>query len=166
MNWYCLYTKPRQEDVVAYHLKTAGIEALNVKLKKKRFNKAKAIEQIGPLFPCYLFAKFDAGTFSHLITYTRGVRYIVGKDRPIAVEDEIISAIKTNIDADSSIEIKPRRFEKGDRVFMTEGPLKDFYGIFEKEIKGTERAMILLEALSCKVLIDSHFLVTVCKQAC
>jgi hypothetical protein len=38
---------------------------------------------------------------------------------------------------------------------IREGPFKDFYGIFERNLPGRQRAMILLDALHCKVDIES-----------
>jgi hypothetical protein len=43
-------------------------------------------------------------------------------------------------------------------VVIKEGPFKDFYGIFERNVSGQERAMILLEALHSKIDIESSSL--------
>ena len=73
--WYTVYTKPRQEDSVASLLQNIGIEALNPKLKSRKYKRGRILEVIEPLFPCYIFANFEKDKYSHLITYTRGVRY-------------------------------------------------------------------------------------------
>ncbi|OGW40709.1 MAG: hypothetical protein A2Y97_07635 [Nitrospirae bacterium RBG_13_39_12] len=156
--WYAIYTKPGKEDSVATRLEGIGIDILNPKLKTKRYKRHKLAEVIEPLFPCYLFAKFDKEKYTHLITYTRGVRYIVGKRNPIVVYDEIISTIKEGMDEGNIIVIKPHRFEKGDRVLIKEGPFKDFYGIFEKDIKGPDRVMILLDAIHYRIELDNYLL--------
>lgn len=77
--WYAIYTKPRKEDSVAFQLQNIGIEVLNPKLKLKKYKNNRFLEVIETLFPCYLFAHFEKDKYSHLITYTKGVRYIVGK---------------------------------------------------------------------------------------
>lgn len=47
-----------------------------------------------PLFPGYIFARFDAATMSHNISYARGVHSIVGVgDRPAPVDDAVISLV-------------------------------------------------------------------------
>ena len=164
MSWYCLYTKPRQEDSVFLHLQHAGIEALNVKMKITRCKDTKIIEQTVPLFPSYLFAKFDADKYYHLITYTRGVRYIIGKDKPVVVHDEIINAIKGSLDERNNVIMRPQRFEKGDAVFVREGTFKDFYGIFERQVKGSERVMILLDTINWTVTLNNHLLTNLSKH--
>lgn len=154
MNWYAVYTKAKAEDPVCRLLNNAGIETLNPRIKIKKFIRKKYIYVIEQLFPSYIFALFDSEKYAHMIHFTRGVRYIVGKDTPLVVHEEIIDAIKARMEGDLVI-IKPEKFEKGERVLIKEGPFKDFYGIFEREIPGRERAMILLDALHCKIDIES-----------
>jgi len=43
-----------------------------------------------PLFRSYIFACFDNGKYSHMISYTHGVQYIAGKENPVVVPIEII----------------------------------------------------------------------------
>jgi transcriptional antiterminator RfaH len=156
--WYAIYTKAGKEDSVGIRLRGIGMEVLNPKIKFKKYKQNKIVEVIEPLFPCYLFANFDKEKYSHLITYTRGVRYIVGKTNPIIVHDEIINTIKEGMEEGNIVVVKPRSFEKGEKVLIKEGPFKDFYGIFERETKGPERVMILLDMLNCKLEIDSFLL--------
>jgi len=156
--WYAVYTKPKKEDSVAFSLQNIGIEVLNPKIKFRKFKRNRLTDVIEPLFPCYLFANFDKDKYAHLITYTRGVRYVVGKKNPLVVQDEVVNVIKDGIEDNNIIVIKPSTFKNGDKVLIKDGPFKDFYGIFEKEIKGHERVMILLETIQCRVELDSYFL--------
>jgi transcriptional antiterminator RfaH len=156
--WYAIYTKPRKEDSVALQLQNIGIEVLNPKLKLKKFKNNRFLEVVETLFPCYLFAYFEKDKYSHLITYTRGVRYIVGKSNPVLVRDEVISSIKEGMGEDNIIVMKTPQFKQGDHVSVREGPLKEFRGIFEREVKGPERVMILLSTLNCRIELDGSFL--------
>jgi transcriptional antiterminator RfaH len=161
LNWYALYTKPRREDAVALLLQGSGIEVLNPKLKSKRYKHNRFIETVEPLFPCYLLARFERERCFHFITYTRGVRYIVGKSNPVIVREEIVGAIKQRMkdgNKDGNIVINDQKFEKGDRVFIKEGPFKDFNGIFEKETRGHERVIILLNTINFRVELDRWLL--------
>ena len=89
-----------------------------------------------------------------MIKYTRGVKFIVGKQNPLAVPQEIIEAIQERMKGDIVTPV-PENLEKGDRVIIKEGPFVNFFGIFERDIPGRELAMILLEALHSKVEIES-----------
>jgi transcription antitermination factor NusG len=46
-------------------------------------------------------------------------------------------------------EIRP-----GDKVVIKDGPLKNFAGIFEREMKDTDRVRLLLEAVSYQAHIE------------
>jgi len=156
--WYAIYTKAGKEDSVTFLLRNAGIDVLNAKLKSSRFRQNRLVEFIEPLFPCYIFADFEKEKYAHMITYTRGTRYIVGKRNPIIVSNEIITAIKDNLEQDDIIIIRPSRFCRGDRVLIKDGPFKNFIGLFEREIRGPERVMVLLDAIHYRVEIDGCLL--------
>lgn len=157
MNWYVIYTKPRSEDSTARLLLSAGIDALNPKLRVKKYVRKKYLDVVEPLFPGYIFACFDRESHSHMVRYTRGVKYIVGKSNPISVPEEIIGAIRTRLEGDF-VRMEPEDLAHGDRVLIKEGPFRDFYGIFERSVPGKRRAMILLELLHCKLEIETRSL--------
>ncbi len=155
MNWYVIYTKPRSEGSTARLLGNAGIEILCPKIRVRKRVRGKYTEVTEQFFPSYVFAFFDSETTSHMIKYTRGVKYIVGKENPLPVPQEIIDAIKERMKGDV---VMPAHedIRRGERVLIKEGPFKDFYGIFERDIPGRERSMILLDALYCTVDIEKR----------
>jgi transcription elongation factor/antiterminator RfaH len=154
-NWYVIYTKPKAEDSTANLLSGAEIETLNPRIQIRKYVRRKYTDVIEHLFPCYIFARFDKEKQTHMIKYTRGVRYIVGKDNPVPVPGEIIAAIQERIEGEILIPAK-EDFEKGDRIVVREGPFRNFYGVFEGNISGKERAMILLDALHVKLDIEER----------
>jgi transcriptional antiterminator RfaH len=154
MNWYAIYTKPKAEDSTTQLLNNAGIETLTPKIKTRKYLRKKYAEGIEQLFPCYIFAFFDIERHGHMIKYTRGVRYIVGKEHPLKVHQEIINAIRERMEG-GIVKQVIERFRRGEKVLIKEGPFKDFYGIFERDVSGRERALILLEALQSKLEIET-----------
>jgi len=156
--WYSIYTKPAKEELVSSRLRTIGIEVLNPKIRTIKYKKNRLAEVVESLFPCYLFARFEKERYTHLITYTSGVRYIVGKSNPVIVQDEIVCAIQERMGQDNILVMQPEKFQEGSRVRIREGPFRDFYGIFEREVKGSERVMILLDLLHCRVELDGCLL--------
>jgi len=154
MNWHAIYIKPKCEDSAALQLKNAGIDVLNPKIRIKKYVRGKFIAVIEPLFPGYIFACFDSEKHGHMIKYTRGVKFIVGKQNPLVVPQEIIDTIQERMEGDIVTPV-PEKLESGDRVLIKEGPFANFYGIFERDVPGRERAMILLETLHCKLEIES-----------
>jgi transcriptional antiterminator RfaH len=153
VNWYAIYTKPKCEESVSLMLRNAGIEALSPRISIKKYFRGNYKDVIEPLFKSYLFAHFDNDTHHHMIRYTRGVKYIVGKDHPIIVPQEIIDVMREQMEGDI-ITPKPENLSKGDRVVIREGPFVSFYGIFQHPVPGRERVVILLEALNSRLEVE------------
>ncbi|NOY64975.1 MAG: hypothetical protein GXO97_06245 [Nitrospirae bacterium] len=162
--WYCIYTKPAHEDIVSYKLSLHGqIEIFNPKLKTTRYIRGRYTKNIEPLFPCYIFARFCHEEYGHMITYTRGVRYIVGSNlnTPCEVEPEIIEYLRSMADENHIIQPPPPDLRPGDEVIIKEGPLKGIVGIFQYRLKASERVLILLKTISyqARMQIDPALLV-------
>src|SRR5439155_9175021 len=58
-NWYCLYTKPNMEQQVAAGLSARGLETYLPMLQMRRKPGGRSMRLSQPLFPCYLFSRFD-----------------------------------------------------------------------------------------------------------
>jgi len=153
MTWYAIYTKPKSEDSVEGLLKGAGIEVLNPRIITRRYLRKQYQDATEPLFPCYIFAFIDHDHHGHMIRYTRGVRYIVGKEHPLVVPDEIITAIQARMEG-GIIRPSSEQFEKGEKIVVRDGPFKDFPGIFERSLPGRDRVIILLNALHGRLELD------------
>jgi transcription elongation factor/antiterminator RfaH len=153
MHWYCIYTKQKKENDVTELLDNAGFTVFNPKLKKKRYVRMKFYEVTEPLFPCYVFTKFKYPDDYKLITYTRGVRKIVGFPEPIHVPAELIDFIEKN-SCDGIVKMR-KNFKTGDLIEIKTGPFKGLAGIFQNDIKGKDRVAILLNSLAqAKIIID------------
>lgn len=158
--WYAVYTKPSQEDRVAKNLSRADIEVFNPLLKSIKVIRHRYQEVIQPLFPCYIFARFDFNHNSRLVRYSRGVKSIVGShNAPLPVAEEIIETIKSKTGADGMVLIR-HEINPGDTVEIRDGPLRGLTGIFEREMPDKERVMVLLSAIEyqARVLIERGFL--------
>ena len=122
---------------------------MNTKLKTRRNNEftGKPTYVTQPLFPRYLFAKFNAREQLSKILFTRGVHNVVCfGDSPASVSEEIIDVIRERIDQNGIVkavdDLKP-----GDRVVISAGPLRNLSGVFEREVKGNDRVLILLTTI-------------------
>ena len=102
---------------------------------------------VGPLFPCYVFARFDLQRSYFEVKYMPGVRGIVsaGSD-PLAVPTGIVTEIRRR-GVDDVVEIAEKPLGTGDRVVVVEGPFRGFEAIFERYLSGAERVAILLSAI-------------------
>ena len=90
--WYALQVRPRFEKIVAVHLQHKGFEDY-LPLYRSRRKWSDRVKEIDlPLFPGYIFCKFDV--LRRLpILMVPGVMSIVGLGRsPLAVSDDEIAA--------------------------------------------------------------------------
>ena len=147
--WYVVHTHLKQEERANENLRSWGIETLHAKLKTRRYNEFTGAPTYitQPLFPRYIFAKFNAKQQLPQIRFTRGVHSVVCfGERPAQVDEDIIDIIRARIDENgfvkSNDELKP-----GDKVVIGGGPLRNLIGIFEREINGSDRIQILLTAI-------------------
>jgi len=158
--WYAIQTKPRQENFAEATLLQAGIETFNPKLRRKRLIMGVPQDCLSPLFPGYIFARFDPYAF-RLVTYAKGVRRIVGgEDGPWPVEEAIIELIQSRLENNwyRTLEVPPLR--SGDRVRVQEGPLTGLVGILERETSDIERVAVLLTAIEyqARVVVNRRHL--------
>jgi transcriptional antiterminator RfaH len=159
-HWYVIHTQPKQEQRADSNLNAWGIETFFPRLKERRSNRytRSTTHVVKPLFPRYIFARFNASRL-HKITFTRGVRDVVSfGGKPIPVDDEIIQTIQSHIGDDGFVKLG-EELKSGDAVIINDGPLRGVGGIFQKEIKDSDRVVILLAAVNYQgsIVIDKEY---------
>jgi transcriptional antiterminator RfaH len=160
--WFVVNAKPKNEERAAGNLAHGGIEVLAPRIKLRKYREGRFVHIIEPMFPGYIFVKFDAVEEYHLVKYTRGVKTVVNfGGRIIPLQDEIVRFIAERLD-DGVATVQKRGFSKGERVVIENGPFKGFSGIFENELDGKERIAILLEGVNycAKMEIDRDLVAT------
>lgn len=150
-NWYLIQTKPGNEQRAEFNLSNQGIETFLPLYKVHQINFGRITEKKKPLFPSYLFARFELSSNYYKVKWTRGVNKIVAfGDFPVPVADEIIQGIKNRAGKDNLIELD-EDWQEGDIVEIISGPLKGLQGIFQKRISDKGRIKILLSMLRAEV---------------
>lgn len=153
-NWYAIHTHPRQEIRADSNLRAWRVETLAPMLKTDGSGGGALLKVVKPLFPRYIFARFKASELLHKVTYTRGVNSVVSfGGNPTPVDDLIIDTIRSRITEDGYVRLY-EKLEAGDAVVIKAGPFKDFKGIFEREIRHTDRVMLLLDAINYQSRIE------------
>ncbi|CAG1066046.1 Transcription antitermination protein RfaH [uncultured bacterium] len=152
-NWYLIYTKPKCEDMVEGKLIGAGFTVLNAKVRERKFLRGKVMDAVSPLFPSYVFAKFEKFRDYHLIRYTRGVKWVLSSEEgPSEIPDRVVDSIVERIE-DGFVKIRSS-FTQGQNVIIKGGPFEGFTAVFEKEMSGMERVCLLLKAINVRLVID------------
>ena len=145
--WYLVRTKTGKERWVRDQLANRVPEVFLPMLKAKAPRWGRMTVSIAPLFPCYVFARFDLHSQYFEVKYMAGVRAIVsaGSD-PLAVPTPIVTEIRRR-GVNDVIEIPDKPFGTGERVVVVDGPFRGFEAIFQRYLAGAERVAILLSAV-------------------
>jgi len=153
--WHLVHTHPRQEARAEQNLRNLRIETYVPMYKRKRNNRftETKVEEIRPLFPSYVFARFKVNDLYHKVRFTRGVRTLVSfDDRPAVVDDDIIALIQSRQDGHKLVTV-PLQYSPGDEVAISTGPLQKLTGIFERAMSDGDRVVLLLQAVGYQARI-------------
>jgi transcriptional antiterminator RfaH len=158
--WYAVNAKTRCEAFACASLDRLGVEVFLPMLRERNAVGGKRLPTTVPLFPRYLFARFNVSSQLRAVTYARGVRNIVTiGGGPSMVDESIIQAIQ-NRSTNGVIEIPEDRFTPGQIVRIQDGPLCGLEAVFKKKLDGTSRAVLLLKAIyfQTRVILESRHL--------
>jgi len=148
--WYVAHTHPRQEERANNNLRAWGVETFipKVKIIKYKPFTGEPTCLIKPLFPRYVFARFKLNELYYKVRFTRGIHSLVSfLDKPCPVDDELIDLIKSRVGDDGLVRTVDT-LKVGDEVVIKEGVLKNFSGVFVREMKDEDRIMILLRTVN------------------
>jgi transcriptional antiterminator RfaH len=149
MDWYVIYTKPRQELRALVNLEAQGYTCYLPQLKKQKLLRGRLEIVKEPLFPRYLFICLDSsqsGKSWGPIRSTLGVSHLVTfGSEPARIDVTFIQLLQQHA---QNIEMRPDKiFQAGDRILINEGPFSGIEAIFEID-DGESRAMVLIDLLS------------------
>jgi transcriptional antiterminator RfaH len=151
-NWYLVRTKPQKERWVQDQLKNISAEAFLPLLRSRVRCFGRPITAVKPLFPCYLFAKFNLQERYFDVKYTAGVHSLVSVGgEAVVVPVSIIDEIKRR-GTDGIVELPPRRLDPGQKIRIVDGPFRDIEAIFDRYLSGSERVAILLDAIGASAI--------------
>ncbi len=150
--WFALQVRSRREQPIAAHLKGQGFECFLPMYKSTRrwSDRVKEVDQ--PLFPGYLFCRFDLHNRGPLLM-TPGIQQIVGIGRtPMPVEESEMESIRQAL-ASGLPSLPWPYLELGQRVRVNHGSLKDLEGILIN-FKGSNRVVLSVSLLQRSVAME------------
>jgi transcriptional antiterminator RfaH len=145
--WFCIRSKPRRQQVAACHLRSLGIEVFNPQLRFQRPTRRGPAWVSAPLFPNYLFARFE------LLAYFRRARYAFGVsdilrfgDRWAEIPDREIAALQDAWQHSDSLEPE-QPIKVGAPVILTGGLFHGIEATVVALLPARQRIKVLLEFL-------------------
>ena len=157
MPWYVIRTKPHQERRAEFYLRQLSVETFLPLLRQNKRIRRQEKTVVEPLFPRYLFARFDINDHYRAVNFARGVLNIVEFGlKPAEVSESLIQAIRERLE-DGYVIPKTERFQKGQIVQIKGGPLTGLEAVFIREMTDQHRVLLFLKALGlhAKLTMDS-----------
>ncbi len=150
--WYALQLRTRWESSTATLLTGKGYQTFLPTYKTVKRVRGKSCEVNSPLFPGYVFCRFDAHRRLPVLL-TPGVITVVGRGRiPIPVEDSEIEAIQKVVSTGLQTEPWPY-LEVGQSVRIEDGALCGVQGILIG-FKGARRIVVSVSLLRRSVALE------------
>src|SRR5437773_9196682 len=149
-SWYGLRTKSRFEKAAAASLAYKGYQNYLPTYRSRRRWSDRVTEVEAPLFPCYVFFRFDLAKRLPILVIP-GIVSVVGIGRePAGIPDEEITAIETVLR--SGLNAGPWPYlPEGQRVRIDQGSLSGIEGIVVKSKKGGWRLVVSVTLLQRSV---------------
>jgi len=159
--WYAVRLRPRSEKMVSLHLRDKGYEQY-LPLYRSRRRWSDRIKEIElPLFPGYIFCKFDV-TNRLPILVVPGVISITGCGKmPLAIPEQEIAAVQRIVTSRMPYGPWPS-MRAGQAVRVRSGPLEGLEGLV-LEMRNAYHLVISVNLLSrsVSVLIDRNDVVPI-----
>lgn len=148
-SWYLLYCKRGQLLRAQEHLERQAVNCLTPTITLEKIVRGKRTAVSEPLFPNYMFVKFDPETIhTTTVNSTRGVSHFVRfGTKPANVPEDVIDQL---INYHPENVTDPETPYPGDSVVITEGAFEGLEAIFS-EPDGEARSMLLLNLLNKQV---------------
>ena len=150
--WHALYVRSRHEKLVCAQLKAKQQETfLPVYTAKHKWaDRWKTVSL--PLFPGYVFCRFAPIQTSTVISTSGVIDIVRSGAEPSPIDPGEIESIKLAVS--SPLMTTPYAgLIKGQRVTMTDGPLRGLIGTL-MEIRGGVRLVLAVEMLQRSVLVE------------
>jgi transcription antitermination factor NusG len=150
--WFALRVKPRHEKVVHQHTLGKGYTSF-LPTYSSRHGSGRRFQHVDlPLFPGYVFAKFDPLKRLPLLMIPGVFQVVSFGNEPAPLENNDIENLQKV--AKAGFDTMPCPFLNiGDRVRIEEGALRNVEGILVN-IKGIDRIVISIQLLQRSVAVE------------
>jgi transcription antitermination factor NusG len=150
--WYAIRTYSNREKIAETILKEKGYAPFLPVYSSRRCWSDRVVTSELPLFPGYVFCRFDYNQRGPIVTSAGVVSIIAFGGQPAPLLDEEIEAIRAVINSGFAAEPAPF-LREGERIRITHGPLKSLEGRLVHK-KSSWRLVISVELLQRSVSVE------------
>jgi len=151
--WYGVRVRPKSEARASCELSARGLEAFlpTRRLRRRWSDRMKTLDV--PVFPGYLFCRFDAGERTRVLDAPAVIQVLGVGGTPTPVSETEIQAIQTMVT--SRLLLTPWPYlRSGQRVRIDHGPLAGVDGIVAKAEDGKPRVVVSVTLLQRSVAAE------------
>lgn len=154
--WYLIYCKRGEQVRAKQHLENQGVECFypTVEVEKILRGKRQKVEE--PLFPCYVFARFDyeQGPNFTSVRSTRGVvDFVRFGAKPKEVQGDLIFELKQLDKYCSDNVMLSSQPKRGDHIRVKSGQFAGIDAIFQEQ-DGEKRSIMLVKMITQSVPVS------------
>lgn len=153
--WFCVKSKPRQEAVAVRNLRALGdVEVVFPRLRRTRRGHDHNKVVVEPLFPGYVFLRFDAAELQTSVRGTRGVLHLVSMaGRAVEVAPKVIDDLRA-LGPDATLTLLDEAPQVGGKVRVIRGIFAGAEGEVLRLHEPQKRIAILLELLGSEKPVE------------
>jgi transcription antitermination factor NusG len=152
LDWFAIYVQSRHEKVAAQGLIAKGFETCLPLSRPVRTPTARRATVEVPVFPGYVFCKFDSAQRAPILRTIGIVRIISFGKELVPIGSDEVSALKVLERSHAPVEEWPL-LERGQRVRIEDGPLEGLVGIVSGSKSGL-RVVVSVALLQRSVAVE------------
>ena len=154
--WYTVYTNSHKENILKNKIERLGFQVYLPSFEKEVSHARKIKTVSSPLFPRYLFVKFNKKKDNwHKILYLSGVNQLLQTNRGcLSIDEDVIKKLKSFENSRGYIEInKVIILRQGSKINFLNKPLKGIQGIYKEKINNKYKFLVSLFGKEFNVLL-------------
>lgn len=145
--WFCVRSKPCRQNLAAAHLRSLGVEVFNPQLRFLRSTRQGPAWRTVPLFPNYIFARFELLGCFRRVRYGMGVSDVVNfGGRWSVLPDREIAELRAQWGEEEAL-VPEQTVSVGDAVTLSGGIFHGMSATVVAVLPARQRVRVLLEFL-------------------
>lgn len=151
LNWYAIYTKPRQEQKVAKQLANFGFTIyLPLKTEVKQWSDRKK-KVTSPIFTSYVFIQIEEAKRSSVFVIDGVLNYVFWLGKPAVIRDQEMKLMQDEIEKPNSL-VSITQLQPGEQIQLKEGVFKGQEA--RVEFVSNTKTHLFLPSLGIKLVIN------------
>ena len=149
--WYAVTTKRHREQAAQARLEHEGVATYLPALAQ--WPPPAVGNEIGPMFPCYLFVRATMPDDFYRVNRTPHVRgFVTFGSGPAQVAETVVSFLRSREGPDGIIRYEP--LPHGRPVRIITGPFKGFVAVVEQRLTARQRVRVLLDLMQRQTRVE------------